>query len=121
MAWWDEVSYDDLKESVATITDVPHEVAVALAQLRGQVATALLQALERGDGQAQQRAEKLFTFFDRTVLFKPWKNRGGRKAGNSGGLASRFARRIRNSAVWQSLAAHSTLKLQGLFQGCFSA
>ena len=41
------------------------DVAAALAQLRGQAATAILQALERGDATAQQRAEKLLVPYSR--------------------------------------------------------
>ena len=115
LAWWDEVSYDDMKDFVATVTDVPREVAAALAQLRGQVAAAILQALERGDALAQQRAEKLFTFFDRTLLFKPSKTRGGRKAGNSGGLTSILTRRIRMAEAgdWAGLSREALTAVGG--------
>ena len=96
MAWWDSVGYDALRHHVATELHVPEAAGAALAQLRGQVAQRLLEANDNGDATTLQRAEKLFTFFDRVLFFKPGRTRGGRKAGqNSGGRAAIFARRLR--------------------------
>ena len=78
LEWWDTVDYDALGVDVRTVGQVPAELSHSLALLRGAAATAFLAAHDAGDGLARARAGKLLTFFDRALLFKPAKVRGGR-------------------------------------------
>ena len=114
MEWWDSISYDSLGTWVPTILSFPAEVEHGLALLRGAVAKAILEARAAGDVVGEKRACKLLTFFDRLLLFKPSRVRGGRKQHNQGGLSQVLTRRIRLArrgdwgALWREAMSSAT-------------
>ena len=113
LSWWDSVSYDSLAHDVPTVVKVPDETARALAALRGRVAETLLNAYGAGDATTQHRAEKLFTFFDRLMLHRNQKQRGG-KATKGRGLSQALISRLRLAergdwaALWRAAHAPGT-------------
>ena len=75
------------------------EGRMRLAILRGAVAKAILDAKALGNLEAETRALKLFTFFDRVILAQPPRQRGGARNKRQPQMSQIITKRVR--LAWQ--------------------